>query len=37
VARALLGSELGDVRELPTGSVEVLAIDGTPEPLDEKS
>jgi len=28
---------LGDVRELPTGSVEVLAIDGTPEPLDEKS
>jgi transcription elongation GreA/GreB family factor len=34
VARALLGSEVGDVRELPTGSVEVLAIDGTPEPLD---
>ena len=34
VARALLGSELGDVRELPTGSVEILAIDGAPERLD---
>jgi transcription elongation GreA/GreB family factor len=34
VARALLGSEVGDVRKLPTGSVEILAIDGTPERLD---
>jgi transcription elongation GreA/GreB family factor len=34
VARALLGGQPGDVRELPTGSVEILAIDGVPEPLD---
>ena len=32
VARALLGSEPGEVRALPTGEVEVLAIDATPEP-----
>ena len=34
VARALLGSVPGDVRELPTGSVEVVAIDPTPETAD---
>jgi transcription elongation GreA/GreB family factor len=32
VARALLGAEVGDVRELPTGAVEIVAIDPTPEP-----
>ncbi len=31
VARALLGSRPGDLRALPTGEVEVLAIDATPE------
>jgi len=34
VARALLGAEPGEIRELPTGEVEVLAIAATPEPLD---
>ena len=34
VARALLGSQPGDVREIPTGAVEVLAIDPAPEPAD---
>jgi transcription elongation GreA/GreB family factor len=32
VARALMGSEPGDTRALPTGEFEVLAIDPTPEP-----
>jgi transcription elongation GreA/GreB family factor len=32
VARALWGSEVGEVRALPTGEVEVMAIDPTPEP-----
>jgi transcription elongation GreA/GreB family factor len=31
VAQALLGSRPGDVRQLPTGEVEVLSISGTPE------
>jgi transcription elongation GreA/GreB family factor len=31
VARALLGSRAGDVRELPTGEVEVLSIDPSSE------
>jgi transcription elongation GreA/GreB family factor len=35
VAQALLGSEAGDVRELPTGEVEVLAIGIEPEPRPE--
>jgi transcription elongation GreA/GreB family factor len=34
VARALLGSQAGETRELPTGSVEILSIDPTPEPVD---
>lgn len=34
VARALLGADIGDRRRLPVGEVEVLAIDGTPEPLE---
>jgi transcription elongation GreA/GreB family factor len=33
VAQALLGSRRGDVRQLPTGEVEVLSISGTPEAL----
>jgi transcription elongation GreA/GreB family factor len=32
VARALLGAVPGDLRRLPTGEVEVLEIDQTPEP-----
>lgn len=36
-ARALLGSRPGDQRTLPTGEVEVVAIDPTPEPLDPES
>ena len=32
VAQALLGSEPGDLRELPTGEVEVLSIGTAPEP-----
>jgi transcription elongation GreA/GreB family factor len=35
VAQALLGSEPGDVRELPTGEVEVLAIGVEPAPSSE--
>ena len=31
VARALLGSEPGEFRELPTGKVEVLSIETAPE------
>jgi transcription elongation GreA/GreB family factor len=31
VARAILGTRPGDVRELPTGTVEVVSIDPTPE------
>jgi len=34
VAQALLGSRPGDVRQLPTGEVEVLSISGTPEALE---
>ncbi len=33
VARALLGSEPGEFRELPTGRVEVLSIETAPEQL----
>ena len=32
VARSLLGSEPGEIRQLPTGAFEVMAIDPTPEP-----
>jgi transcription elongation GreA/GreB family factor len=36
VARAILGSRPGDVRELPTGTVEILSIDPAPElPVDD--
>lgn len=31
VARALLGGRPGEVRELPTGEVEIVAVDATPE------
>ena len=34
VARAILGSRPGEVRELPTGTVEVVSIDPAPEPAD---
>jgi transcription elongation GreA/GreB family factor len=34
VARALLGAEPGEIRELPTGEVEILAIAAAPEPLE---
>ena len=34
VAQALLGAEPGEVRMLPTGEVEVLAIAAAPEPLE---
>jgi transcription elongation GreA/GreB family factor len=34
VARALLGSRSGDVRDLPTGEVEVLSVDSSPEPTE---
>jgi transcription elongation GreA/GreB family factor len=34
VARALLGAEPGEVRELPTGDVEILAIEAAPEPFE---
>ena len=34
VARALLGSQPGDLRALPTGEVEVLAINAVPEAPD---
>jgi hypothetical protein len=33
VARALLGGEPGEVRGLPTGEVEVVAVETAPEPL----
>jgi transcription elongation GreA/GreB family factor len=33
VARAILGSRPGEVRELPTGTVEILSIDPAPEGL----
>lgn len=33
VARALLGAVAGESRTLPTGEVEIVAIDPTPEPL----
>lgn len=32
VARALMGKEVGDTVRLPTGEVEVVAVDATPEP-----
>ena len=32
VARAILGSRPGEVRELPTGTVEVVSIDPRPNP-----
>ena len=35
VAQALLGSEPGDVRALPTGQVEILSIAIAPEPPDQ--
>jgi transcription elongation GreA/GreB family factor len=34
VARALLGSREGEVRELPTGEVEVLSVDPSPDPAE---
>ena len=34
VARALLGSEPGDLRKLPTGEVEILSIATAPEPAE---
>ena len=34
VARALLGSRPGDVRELLTGEVEILSLDPSPEPTE---
>jgi transcription elongation GreA/GreB family factor len=34
VARALLGSEPGDIRALPTGKVEIVSIASMPEPAD---
>ena len=34
VARAILGSRPGEVRELPTGTVEILSIDPAPEASD---
>jgi transcription elongation GreA/GreB family factor len=34
VARALLGSSVGEVRELPTGEVEIVSINPTPAPPD---
>jgi transcription elongation GreA/GreB family factor len=34
VAQALLGSRPGDLRQLPTGEVEVLTISGTPSALE---
>jgi transcription elongation GreA/GreB family factor len=36
VARALLGAEPGELRGLPTGEVEVLAIAAAPEPPDSE-
>jgi transcription elongation GreA/GreB family factor len=37
VAQALLGSELGEIRELPSGDVEVMSIDAAPESLEQVS
>lgn len=34
VARTLLGSAPGEIRELPTGEVEIVAIAAVPEPVD---
>lgn len=34
VASALIGAEPGDTRQLPTGEVEIVAIDTAPEPAD---
>lgn len=34
VARALMGGELGEVRDLPSGALEIVAIDPAPEPVD---
>lgn len=34
VARALMGGEPGEVRDLPTGTLEIVAIDPLPEPVD---
>ena len=34
VAHALLGAEPGEVSDLPTGAVEILAIEPTPEPFE---
>ena len=34
VAQALLGSEPGDLRMLPTGEVEIVSIGAAPEPVD---
>jgi transcription elongation GreA/GreB family factor len=34
VVQTLLGSRPGDLRQLPTGEVEVLSISGTPEALE---
>ena len=34
VARALLGAEPGETHELPTGEVEILAIEAAAEPFD---
>ena len=36
VARALLGSQPGEARDLPTGTVEVVSIDAAPEPVDDR-
>jgi transcription elongation GreA/GreB family factor len=35
VARVLLGSQVGDLRRLPSGEVEVVAIDADPQPPEE--
>jgi transcription elongation GreA/GreB family factor len=34
VARVILGGSAGEVRELPTGTVEIMSIDPAPEPVD---
>jgi transcription elongation GreA/GreB family factor len=34
VARALLGSQAGEIQELPTGEVEVLSVDPSPDPAE---
>lgn len=36
VARALVGAEVGDTVQLPTGEVEIMAIDPAPEPVDNE-